>query len=106
MPEFKDSKWVEVDLNDLNYGSMDVDFEIDIDVYDFLEECSASDIEELIDELEERGYLQNTTKLHNPSFTFEDEEWSKIVHKLSDGYARFRLSKEDIELIKQISNKL
>jgi hypothetical protein len=106
MPVFNESKWIDVELEDLNHGSVDVDVDIDISASDFLDECSNEDIIELVDELEDRGYLKNIERT-NPKFnSLDDDEWNKIILKLSNPFARLILSNEDTELIKQISDKL
>ena len=82
------------------------DVEFEVDVIDFLDECSEEDIDGLIDELEDRGYLLNMRKTTDEYSHFDDDEWNKIILKLSNPYVRLILSNEDIELIKQIANKL
>ena len=38
--------------------------------------------------------------------SFDDEQWRKQVQKLLNRMARYRLSDEDIETIKKITDKL
>ena len=36
---------------------------VDVDVYEFIDECSKSEINELIDDLIDRGYLSKNSKV-------------------------------------------
>jgi len=74
---------------------------IDIDPYEYVEECSRRELEELIGILKQ-GDLWEETKTDNMNIL--DMEWNEIVKKLSN--SRLQLSTEDEEIIKQIANKL
>jgi hypothetical protein len=105
MITFSDFQSFEVDEDDVENG-LQTYIEIEMGVGEILDEFSFEDIIELIDELGDRGYLQDMKKIDNEFDNFDDLEWSKTIVKLSDQFSRLRLSNEDIELIKQISNKL
>lgn len=105
MITFSDFQSFEVDEDDVENG-LQTYIEIEMEVGEILDEFSFEDIIELIDELGDRGYLQDMKKIDNEFDNFDDLEWSKTIVKLSDQFSRLRLSNEDIELIKQISNKL
>lgn len=77
--------------------------EIDIDVDEFLSECTTSEKKELIEALQEDGWLvkEKVTQEHNMSLL--DEEWLTVTSKLNT--LRLRLSPEEEELIKEIVNR-
>lgn len=77
--------------------------EIDIDVDEFLSECTTSEKKELIEALQEDGWLvkEKVTQEHNISLL--DEEWLTVTNKLNT--LRLRLSPEEEELIKEIVNR-
>lgn len=85
------------------------DFTSEIEIYvdEFWQECSRSEKEELIDILEQDGWVKRTkpkgtTPTENlPSIL--DIEWQEICNKLSD--IRLRISIEDEEIIKEILMK-
>jgi len=81
----------------------ETDFDISVD--DFLEECSSFELEEVIDYLEEMGYLKNhkRTPDGNPAGIFEEEFQEKIQKILE---SRHRLTLEEEEVIKKISDRL
>jgi hypothetical protein len=89
MPEFNESKYV------------DVDFNIDID--EFFEKCDNSEIDEVIDWLIDKGYINESQKPTN-DLSFDEEQLHKNLDKIKNSY--YILSNEDEEIIKQISNKL
>ncbi len=81
----------------------ETDFDITVD--DFLEECTKHELDEVIDYLEEMGYLKNhkRTPDGNPTGIFE-EEFQERIQKLSE--SRHRLTLEEEEIIKKISDRL
>jgi hypothetical protein len=74
---------------------------IDIDPYEYVEECSRRELEELIGILKQ-GDLWEETKTDNMNIL--DMEWNEVIKKLSN--SRLKLSNEDEEIIKTIANKL
>lgn len=85
------------------------DFTSEIEIYvdEFWQECSRSEKEELIDILEQDGWVKRTKPRGTaptenlPSIL--DIEWQEICNKLSD--IRLRISIEDEEIIKEILMK-
>lgn len=81
--------------------------EIEIDVDEFWYECSTREKEELIDMLEEDGWVKRTTpKGTDPSRqlpSLMDLEWLDMVNKLSE--LRLRISSEDESTIRELINK-
>ena len=74
---------------------------IDIDPYEYVEECSRRELQELIGILKQ-GDLWEETKTDNMNIL--DMEWNEVIKKLAN--SRLQLSTEDEEIIKQIANKL
>ncbi len=76
---------------------------VDVDVDDFLRECSSRDIKELIEYLREDGYLPNHGDISMSLDNIHDQEWYDILKKLAG--LRLQMSLEDIETVKQIVKK-
>jgi hypothetical protein len=74
---------------------------IDIDPYEYVEECSRQELQELIGILKQ-GDLWEETKTDNMNIL--DMEWNEVIKKLAN--SRLQLSTEDEDIIKQIANKL
>lgn len=87
MPEFSESTYVD----------------IDIDVDEFLEECVAHEIEEVIEWLGENGHIKNDVIIQENS-NFQDDIFNENLNKLIGN--RWKLSSEDEETILRISEKL
>jgi len=73
---------------------------IDIDLDDILYSLSSYEKQQLADELYEDGYVAKK----DASEMSMDDEWNESVNKLFN--SKWRLSKEDEEIILQITNKL
>jgi hypothetical protein len=78
--------------------------EIDLDVNEIYENLSDREILKLVDLLVDEGVVISTNTSKNESMSFLDEEWKKTLLNLMNN--RHRLSNEDEETIKTISNKL
>jgi hypothetical protein len=74
---------------------------IDIDPYEYVEECSRRELQELIGILKQ-GDLWEETKTDNMNIL--DMEWNETIKKLANG--RVQLSNEDEDIIRKIANKL
>jgi hypothetical protein len=74
---------------------------IDIDPYEYVEECSRRELQELIGILKQ-GDLWEETKTDNMNIL--DMEWNETIKKLANG--RIQLSNEDEDIIRKIANKL
>jgi hypothetical protein len=77
--------------------------ELEVDVNDFLSSCSSSEIKELIEALQEDGWLVKEKVTKEESISFMDEEWLNITNKLNT--LRLRLSVEEEQTIKDIVNR-
>jgi hypothetical protein len=80
----------------------ETDFVISTD--DFLEECDKDEIENIIDYLEELGYLKNFKRTPGGNGGISEEEFQERIQKISE--SRHRLTLEEEETIKKISDRL
>lgn len=87
------------------YG-VDVDVDVDIDVDEFLDECDESEINQIITWLIDSEYIVNIQKIENSNLSLCDIEYMSMINKLNDPLIGSRLSLEDLEKIKRITNKL
>lgn len=85
-------------------GSEYVDVEVDVDVNDFLDECSSDEIDEVIEYLIDANWLSEDRKVIPQNLSFDEEQLHKNLYKIRDNY--YMLSEEDEEIIKKIANKL
>jgi polyhydroxyalkanoate synthesis regulator phasin len=78
---------------------------IDLEVYEFIDECSKSEINELIDELIERGHLNKNSKGPGKpnQYTLIEETHRDYCDVLANSY--HRMSKEDEDTIMNIAKK-
>jgi ribosomal protein S8 len=81
--------------------SSNFEISMDVDIDDFLYECSSREITEVIKWLEESDYIKSHNTIDEGSVM--DIEWSNTVSKLQT--LRQRLTLEEEELIKSIVNK-
>ena len=79
------------------------DTEVEVDVDDFLSSCSQSEIKELIEALQEDGWLVKEKVTKEDSMSVMDEEWLTVIQKLHT--LRLRLSVEEEQMIKDIVNR-
>jgi len=79
------------------------DTEVEVDVDDFLSSCSQSEIKELIEALQEDGWLVKEKVTKEESMSVMDEEWLTVIQKLHT--LRLRLSVEEEQTIKEIVNR-
>jgi hypothetical protein len=78
------------------------DVEMDIEIEEFVDECTTGEINILIKYLKKEGHLNSDE--FNANETLLDIEWAKIIKKIS-GNNRLRLSIEDEEIIRKIAKK-
>ena len=79
---------------------------IDVDVDEFLNECDESEINQIITWLIDSEYILNIQKIENSNSSICDIEYMSMINKLNDPLIGSRLSLEDLEKIKRITNKL
>jgi hypothetical protein len=83
-----------------------VNIEVDVDVDEFLNECDESEINQIITWLIDSEYILNIQKIENSNSSICDIEYMSMINKLNDPLIGSRLSLEDLEKIKRITNKL
>lgn len=82
--------------------------EVDIEVEDFLDECTPGEIHDIIEYLREKGHLNNGSGenlIPTQEMNVLDLEWAEVINKLS-GNARLSLTTEEEDLIRKIANRL
>jgi len=82
--------------------------EVDIEVEDFLSECTPGEIHDIIEYLREEGHLNNGSGenlIPTQEMNVLDFEWAEVINKLS-GNARLSLTTEEEDLIRKIANRL
>lgn len=83
--------------------------DVDIDIDDFLRNCSSREIKEVIEYLREDGHLPDAEDsmvigdTTQPIENLHDEEWYDTLKKLAE--SRLQMTLEDIETIKNITKK-
>ena len=82
----------------------DFSTEIDIDPSEYVDNCSSSEITELVNILVEEGYLEGQPITSPNHHNILDEEWVMIISKLMK--SRLLLSSEDENAIIEISKRL
>ena len=78
--------------------------DIDIEVDEFLDDCSSIEIQEVIQWLKDSDYLPQNVATSESQQSFQDEEFDGALMNLVG--KRFRLSTEDEKTIMAISNKV
>jgi ABC-type histidine transport system ATPase subunit len=78
--------------------------EVELDVNDIYENLSDREVLKMVDLFVEEGLVISTNTSKNESMNFLDQEWKTTLMNLMNN--RHRLSNEDEEMIKSISNKL
>jgi hypothetical protein len=78
--------------------------EVELDVNDIYENLSDREVLKMVDLFVEEGLAISTNTSKNESMNFLDQEWNKTLLNLMNN--RHRISSEDEEKIKSISNKL
>jgi hypothetical protein len=82
------------------YESTEVD--IDIDVNEFIDQCDSDEIEEIIQNLRDGGYL-TSTDIDNKDLSYSEEKHQIVCNHLRDSY--LQMSLEDISIIENIAKK-
>ncbi len=77
---------------------------IDIEPYEFIDNCSEREIQELIESLVDSGYISRTSiSTPDDKKSVLDLEWDEIMDKLIEN--RVMLSNEEEEIIRNISKR-
>lgn len=78
--------------------------DIDIEVDEFLDDCSSTEIQEVIQWLKDSDYLPHNVATSESQQSFQDEEFDGALMNLVGN--RFKLSTEDEKTVMAISNKV
>lgn len=83
----------------------DVEAEVDIDVEEFVDSCSAREIEKLIRYLVEDGSLPKTltTYTQTQNLSLNDTLWYETIEKIRSN--RLTLTDEEIDIIENIAKR-
>lgn len=79
--------------------NVDTYVDVDIDVLDVIEECSDSEIEDVLDYLEENNIIRGKQRV-NANANHDEVEFHKAVDKLSGLY--LQMSPSDWEIIQKV----
>ena len=74
------------------------DFDIDVD--EFIDNCSSEEIEEMVKSLKERGFLNS---INSEDMSVNDFFWSQTIEKLAQN--RLSLTSEEEEVINKIASQ-
>jgi hypothetical protein len=88
-----------------NFTAYNVDVDLDIDVNDFLSECSSREIKELINVLIEDGHLVKHPLLpgYDEKLGVMEEEFLGKLQDISTKY--YSMTEEELEMINNLYNK-
>ncbi len=88
-----------------NITAYNVDVEVDIDVDDFLSECSSREIKELISALIEHGYLEKHPLIpgQDEKLGVMEKEFLGKLHTISTKY--YSMTEDELEMINNLYNK-
>lgn len=75
------------------------DGSVDIDVDDFLSACNRFEIEEIIDALEDDGYIKSSQRaVNNPKVSASEQIFEEALNKLHGKWNQLSKSEEEIIL--------
>lgn len=76
---------------------------VDVDIDEFLNECSPKEIKEVIEYLKDEDYIPDfdLSQKDIKQITYDQELFYKMIGKLSNCY--LRLSPEDLDVLKEIA---
>jgi hypothetical protein len=77
--------------------------EIDIEPHEYVYECSTREVQELIDELAEKGWVLQISAPHEKQRNLLDIEWLSNIAKLAT--LRQRVTLEEEQAIKELVSK-
>ncbi len=88
-----------------NFTAYNVDVDLDIDVDDFLSECSNREIKEIINALIEDGHLAKHPLLpgYDDKVGKMEEEFVGKLYTISSKY--YSMTEEELEMIDKLYNK-
>jgi hypothetical protein len=82
----------------------DVEMEIEIDPSDYLDACDKHEIDELIEELVERGFINNNDII-DQSVLLNDLDFVQNIMKLANPYNRMLLTVEEEQILEKMASR-
>jgi len=82
--------------------NVETSVDVDVDIIDILEECSKSEIEDILGYLEENEFISGKQKI-DLNATYDEVEFNKVVNKLSRLY--LQIDQEDWKTIQKLIEK-
>jgi len=82
----------------------DVEMEIEIDPSDYLDSCSDDDIDELIEELVERGFIKNNDIIDQSALS-NNLDFVQNIMKLANPYNRMLLTVEEEQILEKMASR-
>lgn len=81
-------------------------FDMDIDPSDYVYECSRYEIRQLIDELEDSGYIKKNSRIGDDEVKppTDATDFTEMLYKIME--SKHQLSAEDEQALQNIFNKL
>ena len=76
---------------------------VEIEVDDFLDCCSSTELKEIVKILKQNGHLPDYIEKSNEEMSLIDEEWSILSNKMFK--CRLQIDNDDFEAIKNILKK-
>ena len=77
---------------------------IDVDIDDIVGSMNSRELQRLMDDLYDDGWVPTQLQAVVDSASISDEEWNEVIEKLRTG--KIFLTIEEEELIKQLAKKL
>jgi glyceraldehyde-3-phosphate dehydrogenase/erythrose-4-phosphate dehydrogenase len=82
--------------------NVETSVDVDVNIIDILEECSKSEIEDILGYLEENEFISGKQKI-DLNATYDEVEFNKVVNKLSRLY--LQIDQEDWKTIQKLIEK-
>ena len=82
--------------------NVETSVDVDVNIIDILEECSKSEIEDILGYLEENEFISGKQKI-DLNATYDEVEFNKVVNKLSRLY--LQMDQEDWKTIQKLIEK-
>jgi hypothetical protein len=82
--------------------NVETSVDVDVNIIDILEECSKSEIEDILGYLEENEFISGKQKI-DLNATYGEVEFNKVVNKLSRLY--LQIDQEDWKTIQKLIEK-
>jgi hypothetical protein len=82
--------------------NVETSVDVDVNIIDILEECSKSEIEDILGYLEENEFISGKQKI-DLNATYDEVEFNEVVNKLSRLY--LQIDQEDWKTIQKLIEK-